>query len=535
MADGQQQLVVQNGARSDRPVVQEPPQSRELERAVLAVLLDGRYVTAVQVVRPKLEHPLAFYHRDHRLIFQACLDLDDEGHRIDAQAIAEQLRRTSFQVALDRLRHQQLLLEQDSLDGLTRTQRRSLYRWRPEDEAAAIEDSALAATGGHAVKEGLERNAELVRDDYLKRRLIQRLGRIGDEAHRTTKNFAELVDTASQHLLELSKLSQGMEIYDMPGVVSETLDLIQERASNPVSGVATGYPEIDELLMSLRPGGLYVLAARPGVGKTSFALSILQHVCCDAAEPAGALFFSLEVDRLDLVKKLLCGKGGIEFKKLEMGTLDDGEWQALSDAAESLQDWQLDLMDVSDLTVQGMRSVVKRHVLERRDVCKLVVIDYLQLLGSTRPNLSEYEKISEISRTLKILARELSLPVVALSQMSRESERAAGKPREPRLSDLRGSGSIEQDADAVLFLHRVDAEDDANTAHEGRHVKLIVAKNRFGPTGGTDLRFFPGRQRFVVAPKEEMARGGPSPVPEVPRHERLDARPSADEDLFRPA
>jgi len=520
-----------------RELRREVPHSVDLERAVLAVLLEGRNPTDIHKVREHLEHPLSFFVRNHQLIFQACLDVDDQGERVDAQGVAELLRRTGFQVAIDRLRQQQLLLDSSQLDGMSRSQLRALYRFRREDQAEAFQDSALAAVGGYAAlaeisssfttSAGLQRNAALLRDYYLKRRLIQHLGRIADSAHRTTDGFPSLLDQSSQTLLALGRHSEGREVHDMAAVVDETIGHIAERNANPEEGVLTGYDELDDMLMSLRSGGLYVLAARPGVGKTSFALSLVQNIC-SGERPHSALFFSLEVDRVDLIKKLLCGRAEIDFKDLERGLIDEEEFRHLEQVAEEIKSWSLDLMDVSDLTVQALRSVVKRHMLEPGKEIKLIVIDYLQLLSSARGDQSEYEKISEISRTLKILARELGVPVLALSQMSRESERAAGKPREPRLSDLRGSGSIEQDADAVLFLHRSDPDDEQRAAIEGRDIKLLVAKNRFGPTGAVGLRFFPGRQRFAAAPTNEL--GGYGPANE--RRERLERAPGGDEDLF---
>ena len=193
------------------------------------------------------------------------------------------------------------------------------------------------------------------------------------------------------------------------------------------------------------------------------------------------LFFSLEVDRTDLVKKLLCGVAAIDFKALERGMLNDADSAALSDAAESLRAWRLHLMDVADLTVQGMRSLVKRHQPEHSNL-GLVVVDYLQLLRTARRDVSDYERISEISRMLKLIAMELKVPVLALSQMSRDNDKAA-KPRPPRLSDLRGSGSIEQDADAVFFLHREAEMDDAASLESGCDLKLVLAKP-FWSVGG---------------------------------------------------
>nr|MDA3961993.1 AAA family ATPase [Planctomycetota bacterium] len=525
------------------PSMREMPHSPELEKSILAVLLDGRHATAIHTVRAHAPHSLCFFNRDHRLIYQACLDIDDQGHRIDAAGVAEILRKTGFQVALDRLRQQQMLSDADQLDGMSPAQRRALYRWRDADAAAEFQDSTLAAVGGYPAladiaaaytsAAGLDRNGQLLADYHHKRKLIQCLTRISDNAYRTTQAFSEILDGASQNILNLSRMSEATnQVHAMADAVHETIESIIEHNANPETGVLTGYDEVDELLMSLRPGGLYILAARPGVGKTSFALSIVQHVCGDSPHPNGALFFSLEVDRVDLVKKLLCGKANVPFKDMERGMLEGPAFDDLERCAEEIKRWKLDLMDVSDLTVQGLRSVVKRHMLERGGDLKLIVIDYLQLLSASRADMNEYEKISEISRTLKILAKEMRLPIVALSQMSRESEKAAGKPREPRLSDLRGSGSIEQDADAVLFLHKVSGEDDANTASEGRDVKLIVAKNRFGPTGHQNMKFFPARQRFKPVPKEQFAGGGGVPTEVGTRAERMDQSPGDDEDLF---
>jgi len=517
------------------------PHSLELERTVLAVLLDGRHATAIHTVREFIEHPLVFYERNHRLVYQACLDLDDEGERIDASAVAERLRRCDFQVCLDRLRRQQMLLEADELDGMGRERLRSLYRFRSEDRAENIDDSALAAIDGfaglsaiaasYASAAGLRQNARLLRDYYLKRRLITRLGGIADDAYRTTEDFDDLVDTASTGLLKISRLGRKGAVHAVADVVTETLDEIGRRQAEPDTELLTGYRTLDDKLGSLRSGGLYVLAARPGVGKTSFALNVVQNILeGDGDDEVRTLFFSLEVDRRDLVKKLISAKADIAFRKIETGMLTAEESDALAAAAEDLRGLRLDLMDVSDLNVAALRSVAKRHILECDGRLGLIVLDYLQLLNGRRGDMTEYEKVSEISRTLKIMARELELPVLALSQMHRESERSA-KPREPRLSDLRGSGSIEQDADAVLFLHRVDDGDDETVRDSGRDVKVIVAKNRFGPTGALPMKFFPERQRFamsVMLDEEVPGRGAPPP----PRDSRFERPPGDDEDLF---
>jgi replicative DNA helicase len=266
------------------------------------------------------------------------------------------------------------------------------------------------------------------------------------------------------------------------------------------------------------------------------ALKIVANIVGHNAEKHGVLFFSLEVDRKDLVKKLLSAEARVEFRSLENGTLDSPEMERLAETATTFKTWPLDLMDVSDLTVQALRSIVKRRVLETNGQLKLVVLDYLQLLNSARSDANEYEKVSEISRVLKVMARELRIPVMALSQMSRESEKgASATPREPRLSDLRGSGSIEQDADAVIFIHRTDQGDGGSSSpgnvEECRNIKVVVAKNRFGPTGSASMHFFPAKMRFEMAAREVTEEDA-----EVDYHTqkraRREAPPQPEEDLF---
>ena len=520
----------------------EPPNNVELERAILAVLLDGRHATAMHKVRAIIEHPLGFFLRDHRIVYLACLELDDAGHRVDAQSVAELLSRYDFKALLERLKHQQLLLDSDQLDTLGRARLRALYQRSVADEAAGYEDSALAAIGGFnsvtdlaaafAPAAGIDRNIALLWDYYLKRRLITRLQTLCEKAYRTPETFPQLLDEGSQAVLDLGRFNRSATVHGIATVVDETLDDIQAHINNPEVGVKTGIAEVDDKLMSLRPGGLYVLAARPGVGKTSLALKIVANIAGHSEDKNGVLFFSLEVDRKDLVKKLLSAEASVEFKALENGSLDSHEMERLAETAKMFKGWLLDLMDVSDMTVQGLRSIVKRRMLETNGQLKLVVLDYLQLLNSARAEANEYEKVSEISRVLKVMARELRIPVVALSQMSRESEKGASTtPREPRLSDLRGSGSIEQDADAVLFIHRVDAGEGSKN-DECRRIKVIVAKNRFGPTGSASMNFFPAKMRFEMAAPEPSEDGEEDASYHQERRARRESTPQKEEDLF---
>ncbi len=531
--------------KPDGPPARELPHNLDLERSVLAALLDGRNVIAIQKVRPLVEHPLTFFHRDHRIVYLACLELDDGNHPLDLQSVAELLSRYRFQAVFDKLKQQMLLFEAEQLDALGRQRLRELWRQQPEDRTEAYEDSALAAVGGYSAlgdlaqafgpASSLERNVVLLKDYYLKRKLIQRLQSICDKAYRTPDDFAKLVDEGGTAILELGRFNRAAQIFTIDQVADETLDKIIERQNQPETGVKTGIHDLDDKLMSLRPGGLYILAARPGVGKTSFALKITGNITGAPEHARRALFVSLEVDKVDLLKKLVSAEGGLEFKKIEEGRLDEAEMEMLAGTLSAIKTWKLDLMDVSDLTVQGLRSVVKRRKLETGDL-DLVVLDYLQLLNASKPDMNEYEKVSEISRVLKIMARELKIPVLALSQMSRDSEKGATTTaRPPKLSDLRGSGSIEQDADAVIFMHRVDAGDGQNNeggAETARKIQIIVAKNRFGPQGAVNMHFFPAKMRFEMATFDNQDDDEGMADVRADRKQRSMSAPSEAEEVF---
>ena len=522
--------------------VREPPHSLDLERAILSVVAVGTHGGAMGQLLPAVAHPLLFWNRDHRLIWLACLELHDGGTTPDAPAIADLLGRLRFDAALDRLREAQTMAEADDLDKADQDGLRQLWRWEERDRTTDEGESVLAAIGGaqavYALADApgsytsLARNGQLLRDHYLKRRLIGRLGLIADEARRTSGNFADVVKRASETVLDLGRLDSTTSVHGMAQVADETLEVIQRRMHEPDSGVRTGLEDIDSKLGSLRPGGFYVLAARPGVGKTSLALRMVQSIVAAPDNPQRVLFFSLEVDRTDLVKKLIAAYGKLPFKDLDMGTLPPELFDRLTETLKIVKQWPMEMMDVADLTVHQLRSVVKRRMLETGGGIKLIVIDYLQLLQSSNREQEEYAKVSEITRVLKVLALELKLPVLALSQMSRDSEKGTA-PREPRLSDLRGSGSIEQDADAVLFIHRVDTEDQQGP-DAFRTIKIRIAKNRFGPTGDTLMHFFPAKLSFEQAaaePEEDEDGEGGAPA-YAHRGKRRPQKPAGGEDLF---
>lgn len=509
-------------------ISREPPHSIELEQAILACLLDGRRPQAIHEVSEHIEHPLVFFKRNHQVAYQACLELDGEREDVDAQSVAERLRQTPFHSVIDRLREYAALADDNRLDGADATTRLRMARRMKAPDDLVYEDSALAFIGGYselssisggfASFAGLGRNAALLRDYYNKRKLIGDFTRLVDHAFVTPDSYTDLLDRGNQMFLNLASQGVQTEVADAAKTMADTLAGIRERRRGDNLGIKTGFTPLDRHLMSLRPGGLYVLAARPGVGKTSFALSLVRNICT-GSNPRPILFYSLEVDRSDVGKKLLCSVGGLNFRSLDEGSLSEEEAIRMEEASEEISRWPLHMADQSDITVMSLRGQVRRRMIENPDI-GMVIIDYLQLLSGS-PGLNEYEKISEISRSLKVLARELRIPVLALSQLSRESERG-GKPREPRLSDLRGSGSIEQDADAVLFLHRPAS--DSAVEDSVRNLKMLVEKNRFGPQGRFTLEFHPERQHFQL----------PTSTPVAPRSSRqkFQEEPSQEEDLF---
>jgi replicative DNA helicase len=492
------------------------PHNDEMERAVLTVLLDGRVSTAMPMARGIIKHPDVMFQRNHKIVWLAMCDLDDRGERVDAINVFEKLSRWSFQSAIDKLR------VVSGLPVLTRKDRAC-----PDDIGLEdYDDSALAAIGGHvalgemtqvfAPAATLEKNCEKLVELYGKRTFITHIGRAQDMAA-TDAPLTDCLDAASATILEIGRSAGGNELFSAASAMDDSIQEAKERAAGKEDRIMGGWPKLDRILSGLRRGGLYILAARPGCGKTSAALSITSRLCIAKRR---VMFVSLEVGREDLMRKALSHHSMIDFRTLDSGIMDPDQQEVADQSADEIRQWKLDIFDGSDMSAVGLRSMVKRQPQARQP--ELLVIDYLQLMTGSRRDMVEYEKVSEISRTLKVIARELKLPVLALAQMSRDSEK--GTPREPRLSDLRGSGTLEQDADAVIFLHRVDQDENAAE----RHIKVIAKKNRFGPMGSFDSSFIPATMQFTDRdPIAEAETDAPTS-----RRERLNGPVSSDQDIF---
>lgn len=425
--------------------VRVPPHSSDAEKSVLgSVFIDRDAVVAVvEFLRP--EH---FYDPRHQAIFAAVVDLYTAREPIDVITVAEQLKKTAPD-----------------------TQIPSKYL---ADLAAEV------PTASHA-----ESYAHLIKDNYTKRELISTAGRISDLAFDESAEVKQILDVAETHVFSLSQQHLKQIFVAVKDILAASFDRLDELHKNPNSlrGVPTGFSDLDETLAGLQDSNLVILAARPGVGKTALALNIAQNVAFNHKLPVG--FFSLEMSREELMDRLLVAQADIDAWKLKTGRLSEDEFTKLSEAMGELYETPLYIDDTPGMSILEMRTKARR--LQAEHGLKLIIVDYLQLARPSRSMDSRVQEVSEVSQGLKNLARELKVPVLALSQLSRQVEQRGIK--KPQLSDLRESGAIEQDADVVMFMWRENDDDLEN-------MKIDIAKHRNGPLRSLDLRFKGDKLKF---------------------------------------
>jgi replicative DNA helicase len=423
-----------------------PPQAVEVEQAVLgAMLIDGRAVgRAIELLEEE-----AFYHGPNGRIFAAMLALYERNEAIDQLTVSEELKRRN---------------QLDAVGGV-------------------VYLAELA--GGVASAANIEHHAKIVVERGLSRGLIEASAEISGRAFEGRSDVHEMIDWAEQRIFSLSekRLSQGFE--PIESVLHETFEHI-ERAHNrtsAVSGVDTGYSDLNDMTSGFQAGDLVILAARPSVGKTALSLSF---ACRAAVEHGvGVAVFSLEMSKQQVAQRLLCIETRVDLHKLRTGRLSEEDWLHLTRNVGRLAQAPIYVDDTPGITVLEARAKARR--LQREHGVGLVVIDYLQLMGSHDNVQSREQEVSRISRGLKALAKELDVPVLALSQLSRSPE--ARTDRRPQLSDLRESGSIEQDADVVMFIYRPDLygmKSPDGASLEGV-AEIILGKQRNGPTGSVHL------------------------------------------------
>ena len=320
--------------------------------------------------------------------------------------------------------------------------------------------------------------AEIVRDKAQQRRLIAVGGEIVDDSYVATDDVVGLIDEAERKINQIGDNRKIDTVSPLQRLLLSEADILEERGETrgQFNGLETGYKSLDLILQGLQPSSMTIIGARPGTGKTAFALGILIHVGAVVKRPA--LFFSLEMSRQELAERILASTARIDSSKLRTGDLSDADWNRAHEAFGFLQSARVFIDDNPSLTVMDVRSRARRIKQQQGDL-GVVIVDYLQLMSSRGRSENRQVEVSDMSRSLKILARELQCPVIALSQLSRKLEDRADK--RPMMSDLRESGSLEQDADVVLFLFR--PEQYGEVANDKKsEAEIIVGKNRNGPT-----------------------------------------------------
>lgn len=325
--------------------------------------------------------------------------------------------------------------------------------------------------------------AELVREKAQQRRLISVAGEIVDDAYVATEDVVGLIDEAERKINAIGDAGRTDSVSPLQRLLLSEADILEERGETRgrINGLETGYKSLDLILQGLQPSSMTIVGARPGTGKTAFALGILIHVGAVVKRPA--LFFSLEMSRQELAERILASTARIDSSKLRTGDLSDADWNRAHEAFGYLQSAKVFIDDNPALTAMDVRARARRIRQQNGDL-GVVIIDYLQLMSSRGRSENRQVEVSEMSRSLKILARELQCPVIALSQLSRKLEDRADK--RPMMSDLRESGSLEQDADVVLFIFR--PEQYGEVANDKKaEAEIIVGKNRNGPTRNAHL------------------------------------------------
>jgi replicative DNA helicase len=429
-----------------------PPHNRDAERSVLGSMLRDNHVISDVVNVVRAEH---FYTDAHQKIFQAIVTLYiDRGQPVDLVTLANYLQ------------------EQKQIEDVGR-------------HAYLAELWDAAPTAGNA-----EYYARIVRDKGMVRALIHASNEILRDGYDQAQPAEELLATAEHKIFEIANKGVAGQTFTLHDVLAEAYDRIDNRLQKghqTVSGLATGYVDLDEKTAGLHNSELVILAARPSVGKTGFALNIARHIVVEEGQPV--FFVSLEMSRVELAERLLCSQARVDSHRLRKGTLGSEDMDKLIAAGGVLRKAKL---FIDDSPAQGMlRIAANARRLLLREKIKLVIIDYLQLIEPENRRDPRQEQVAQCSRRLKFLAKELNVPVIALAQVNRASEDR--QDHRPRLADLRESGSIEQDADTVLMLHRPEMYEPGQ--HEGA-VELIIAKQRNGPTGEITLTFRKEFMRF---------------------------------------
>jgi len=438
----------------DSRAAKQAPQNTEAEASLLgAILIDA---DAIVKIADSIT-PADFFDARHQKIYEAILKLYEKRSPIDVLTLADQLKGAG---------------NLDMVGGA----------------AYLTELTNFVPTAAHA-----EQYADIVAQKALRRRLISASQEMANLGYDETKSLNELIEESETRLFEVSQQHVKQDVISLEAILAESFERLDDlhKDKGSIRGVPTGYKDLDNMLAGLQRSDLFILAARPSMGKTAFVLNLAHKVAVKAKEPV--LIFSLEMSKEQLVDRLLAMESGVDAWALRTGNLTDSDFEKIGEAMGTLSEAQIFIDDTPGITVSDLRTKARREAHQRQ--LGLVVVDYLQLMsGGSRysDSANRVQEISEISRGLKGVARELNVPLVALSQLSRSVE--SRSPQIPQLADLRESGSIEQDADVVAFLYR---EDYYNPETERKNIMdVLIKKHRNGPTGGVELYFDRDKQRI---------------------------------------
>ncbi len=435
-----------------------PPNSVDAEKSTLGSMLLDRDAIA-KVIEILKEND--FYREANSIIFNAINNLFDKGEPVDLVTITEELR------------------EAGNLDVVG---------------GASYINSLVNSVPTAA---NVEHYAKIVEEKSILRRLIKIADQIAQLGYSGDLEIDNILDNAEQLIFNISQKRSVQSFDGIKDILMETFENIEKLSANDgaVVGIPTGFRDLDKMTSGLQPSDLVILAARPSMGKTALALNIAQYAAVKAKESVA--IFSLEMSKSQLVQRMLCSEAQVDSHRLRTGQLRDTDWRRLSKAAGSLSESRIFIDDTPGIRVMEMRAKARR--IQAEHGLDLILIDYLQLMQGRSGSESRQQEVSEISRSLKGLARELNVPVVSLSQLSRAVEQRNDK--RPQLSDLRSSGSIEQDADVVAFIYR---DDYYNPDSERAGItEIIIGKQRNGPVGTVELAFQKEYTRFVDLSKRE--------------------------------
>ena len=458
-------MAERQGQKANSSDLKLPPQNVEAEESIIsAILIDNN--TLLDVI--EILTPQDFYRTAHQKIYTAITELFDKAEPVDLVTLANKLKEKG---------------QLEEIGGASYL-------------ARLVDTVPLAVNAQHYAK--------IVHDKASLRRLIEKANAIAKRCFDEMGNADDVIDFAEAAVFEITEKKSRQAFYPLSKIILNNIETLEENQGNRslVTGVPTGFSHLDNLTSGLQNSDLIILAARPSMGKTALALNIARNAAVDSSIPVA--IFSLEMSKEQLSLRMLCSEARIDSSRLRGGFFSMEDWQRLTDAAGVLSESPIYIDDSPSMTAMEIRAKARRLKMDKN--IGLVIIDYLQLMHG-RPSAERRDlEISEISRALKALAKELDLPVLALSQLNRMLEQRTDK--RPRLSDLRESGALEQDADVVAFIYRDEVYNKEEDNPNKGMAEVLLSKQRNGPTGDVFLTFLNSYTRFENLASEEMVTGG---------------------------